>query len=308
MCGIAGFWDLKKQTQASEANAIAQKMITAIAHRGPDAHGLYWDETFQVMLVHRRLAILDLNPTGQQPMFDKERNLYLVFNGEIYNFTKLKEQLESQGIYFKGKSDTEVLLEGFKLWGVEETLQKAEGMFAFCLLDRKRQKVFLGRDRIGEKPLYYGRHQDKMYFASELKALFDSGLKPDLNPDSLNKFLSYGYIPGENSILSGFKKVKPAHYLVFDLKNGNEKEFCYWRYQDNWSKAKSEPIVKFDDAKKLLQQELTRVVQDQMISDVPLGAFLSGGIDSSLIVATMSQVSKSKVKTFTIGFNHNTGL
>lgn len=303
MCGIAGFWDLKKQTSTNEAEALAQQMIKAINHRGPDGYGLYWDEDTNVMLTHRRLAIIDLNPTGHQPMFDQNKTLSLVFNGEIYNYQELRNSLLQLGVQFRGKSDTEVLLEGFKIWGVEQTLQKAEGMFAFCLLDLKHRKVFLGRDRIGEKPLYFGQHQDKMYFSSELKAIFDLGLRPKLSQDSVDRFLSYGYIPGEESILAGFKKIKPAHFVVFDLESRDQKEVCYWNYQNQWMQAKNKPIASFDEAKKLLKAELTRVVHDQMIADVPLGAFLSGGIDSSLVVATMAQLSKSKVKTFTIGFD-----
>lgn len=303
MCGIAGFWDYENLISKEEAFQQAEIMSKSIQHRGPDGHGFYWNDDHRLMLIHRRLAIIDLNPTGQQPMFDDKRDYSIVFNGEIYNFKQLKQELQNEGITFRSSSDTEVLLNGLIHWGVQKTLEKCEGMFAFCFLDLQQKKMYLGRDRIGEKPLYYGEFDKRFYFSSELKSFFNIGLKPKLNNEAVNRFLSYGYVPGEDSILAGFQKLKPAHFITIDLKTKSRDEVCYWNYTTQLLKSKKQTYTTLDSASTDLENELTRVVEQQMISDVPLGAFLSGGIDSSLIVSLMSKISKKKVQTFTIGFN-----
>jgi asparagine synthase (glutamine-hydrolysing) len=283
-------------------------MASSLSHRGPDAAGHWIDQASGVGLAHRRLSILDLSPAGYQPMISPCDRFVLVFNGEIYNHLDLRRALEKEGGAFswRGHSDTETLLAGLRHWGVEACLQKLNGMFAFALWDRVDQQLYLARDRMGEKPLYYGRCGSAFLFGSELKALVRHpqwhGL---LDRDALALFMRYNHVPSPSSIYHGFKKLPPANFVVIrDQGREIKSPECYW------------PLAKVvvsgidqsrssDVSSRVLVEELDQLLHDaiglQMLSDVPLGAFLSGGYDSTMIVAQMQAQSLKPIKTFSIG-------
>lgn len=305
MCGIVGFLDKNAGTSESTLKKTVEQMARAIAHRGPDASGVWADPRIGLALGHRRLSILDLSESGAQPFISGDQKHVLVFNGEIYNFLSIAEQLRQRGHSFRGGSDTEVVLAAFREWGCEAAVEKMLGMFAFAYFDGDSQCLWLGRDRLGEKPLYYGWQGGKFAFASELKSFRRiSGWQRNVSRDSVEDFLRFGYVPGPESIYEGISKLVPGTLLRFPVSGGkNEaKAIRYWDLEKvaQQSTAK-EPRGEAENLTRL-EEILTQVVGEQTVADVPVGAFLSGGIDSSLIVALMQKNRSDRVKTFTIGF------
>jgi asparagine synthase (glutamine-hydrolysing) len=295
MCGIVGIVSNTPQAQRTWL-AIGRDAMT---HRGPDDSGEWWSADGRVGLAQRRLAIIDLSPAGHQPMHDASGALSIVFNGEIYNFADLRDELIAKGHGFRSHSDTEVILAAYREWGTE-CLARFNGMFAFALFDSRQQTVFLARDRAGEKPLFYHQANGVLRFSSELKALLaDPALPRRLDPAALDCYLAMGYVPGERCMLQGFNKLPPAHALLFDLQNGHAKIWRYWQLPE-LAATSSRPV---DEAALLdeLEALLEDAVRRQMVADVPAGVLLSGGVDSSLITA-MAVRSSSQVQTFTIGF------
>lgn len=279
----------------------------AMSHRGPDAEGIWMDAPRGFVLTHRRLSILDLSEAGSQPMLSHCGRYVMVYNGECYNFSELRDQLGAEGCTFRGGSDTEVILEGCARWGSRRTLQCLNGMFAIALWDKRTGELVLARDRLGIKPLYYGWIAGGFWFGSELKSLRAlKQFQPELNLESLGGFFKYGYIPAPHSIFKGIFKLPAAHF--FTLKSASEKANpeCYWPLVRDFSQNGFHTFKGSEaDAQENLHQLLRKSVRGQMISDVPLGAFLSGGIDSSTVVALMQAQSNRPVKTFTIGFEES---
>lgn len=308
MCGIAGFLNPQQSLKHSELLEIGRQMTDHLALRGPDSEGHYGLESEGLLLGHRRLAIIDLSPMGNQPMDSASGRYTLVFNGEIYNYPELRQKLVDLGWRFRGNSDTEVLLAGFEQWGVVYTLQHAVGMFAFALWDRNERALTLGRDRMGEKPLYYGWNRGTFYFASTPGAMaavenFDA----EIDRDALALFFQTNYIPQPYSIYKGIFKLPPGTTLTLTQGHVYSRELptpsAYWSLYSATEKGVANPFSGGDhDALEELKRLLRQSVSGQMLSDVPLGAFLSGGVDSSVVVANMVALGASKVQTFTMGF------
>jgi asparagine synthase (glutamine-hydrolysing) len=295
MCRITGI------AFKSEHFSIMKCMTKVLAHGGPDAQGVWHDD--QIAFGHRRLAILELSDLGHQPMLSASGRYVITYNGEIYNFKSLKQQLSQLGYSFKGGSDTEVILAAVESWGVDQALTSLNGMFAFALWDRLEKKLYLARDRFGEKPLYYGIVKGAFIFASELKALkLYPDFEPKINQTAVQLLLRYAYIQAPHSIYEGVFKLEPGHYLCVDSSLKIEKH-CYWSALDAALHSKQHPTDRsFMDCVDELETRLLEAVRNRCISDVPLGAFLSGGVDSSTIVAMMQKISDQPVKTFSIGF------
>jgi asparagine synthase (glutamine-hydrolysing) len=298
MCGIAGLW-YSGGAAGDSASWTLAAMIERLVHRGPDDHGVWSDPDAGVFLGHRRLSIIDLSPLGHQPMVTDDGQLVVVFNGEIYNFQELRRDLEARGASFVSKSDTEVLLLGYREWGAK-VVDRLVGMFAFAIWDVRKNELFLARDRAGEKPLYYAMAPWGFAFASELSALADvPGLVTELDPDAIALYLHYQYVPAPHSIYRGIRKLSPGHAMR--VSGG---QAVSWRYWDPVAIAQQPRLdISESDAVAELTTLLTTAVRGQMIADVPLGAFLSGGIDSTAIVSLMVEVAPSSVRTFTIGFD-----
>jgi asparagine synthase (glutamine-hydrolysing) len=312
MCGIAGFLSYS-HLQKDAILATARHMGEAIRHRGPDDSGVWTDESAQVVLVHQRLSILDLSPAGHQPMESASGRYMMVFNGEIYNHLDMRAELENIGagltaeVRWRGHSDTETLLASIDAWGVEATLKRTVGMFALALWDRKERALFLARDRMGEKPLYYGWQSGVFLFGSELKALkAHPAFAGEIDRDAIALLLRHNYIPAPFSIYRGIRKLLPGHFLkLTGLRYGDVGALqAYWSLAVAVDQGIADPFRGNDvEAISALDDLLRSAVAGQMVSDVPLGAFLSGGVDSSTIVALMQARSSQPVKTFTIGFN-----
>lgn len=303
MCGIAGFLGQTRFRNRHEFETMAVRMAQTLAHRGPDASGVWIDLDSNIALAHRRLSVLDLSPEGGQPMVSASGRFVVVFNGEIYNFKELRAELQPHR--FRGSSDTEVMLSAFERWGVEDAVRRFNGMFAFAVWDRKQRLLCLGRDRLGEKPLYYTQTGGGFLFGSELKALrTHPGFRGSIDRGSLALFLCHGYVPAPYSIYSNVKKLAPGTLLVIDGKGKELAQIIYWSATDVVERGCASPLsVGEQEAEQRLEALLSDSVKRRMMSDVPLGAFLSGGIDSSLVVALMRQNSGRPVKTFTIGFH-----
>lgn len=293
MCGIVGIVENKKQIDES----ILRKMRDTLSHRGPDDSGIWTNSNKTIGLAHRRLSILDLSQTGHQPMSDERGDVWITYNGETYNFIEIKKELETKGYRFRSSTDTEVILYAYKEWGVE-CVNKFNGMFAFGIYDKRKKQLFMARDRAGKKPFYYAEYNRKFIFASELKAILcDPEFPREIDYGALNFYLTYGYIPFGLSIFKYARKLPPAHMMIYDIEKKGCNILRYWK-------------VPLPDGKKYEEEELLEQleyilndsVKSRLISDVPLGAFLSGGIDSSLVVAMMSLVSDKPVRTFSIGF------
>lgn len=292
MCGIAGKISFNEKIDVVEIKNLCDRLIT----RGPDDEGVFVNS--QVGLGHRRLSIIDLE-TGSQPMHSENGNCVIVFNGEIYNFIELREQLIKLGINFSTQSDTEVILRTYQMYGIYKTLNLLEGMFAFALYDIAAKNIFIARDKFGEKPLYYINNEDSFIFASELKALTAEIDKKKIDKDALNLFFSLSYIPAPRTIYEQVKKLKPANCLQINLESGIT-DFVYY---DLLNKIKEKPkYSNFELAKIELESLLISATKKRMVSDVPLGAFLSGGIDSSIISSIMARESDIPINTFSIGF------
>lgn len=292
MCGIFGF----------VSSSISQSQLlfstSSLELRGPDAEGIHYDAP--VGLGHRRLSIIDLE-SGAQPMFSEDQSVVLVFNGEIYNFIKLKAALEEVGHIFQTQSDTEVIIKCYQEYGWKSCLEKLEGMFAIALWDKNLKKLFIARDRFGEKPLYYTSGTNGFLFSSELKALDGFIDKMKISLKGLNLFFSLTYIPAPITIFEDVYKLKPGHYLEVDQK-GNFEIRAYYDLKSIVEGNQHQLITDYDTAKETLRRLLFESVEERMVSDVPLGSFLSGGIDSSIISAIMAKVSSEPIKTFSIGF------
>lgn len=295
MCGIVGI---------ASTTSLAQRAWLAIGrdamtHRGPDDAGEWWSADGRVGLAQRRLSIIDLSTAGHQPMHDASGALSIVFNGEIYNFADLRDELIAKGHGFRSHSDTEVILAAYREWGTQ-CLARLNGMFAFALYDARQQTVFLARDPAGEKPLFYHHASGVLRFASELKALLaDATLPRRIAPEALDCYLAMGYVQGDRCMLQGFSKLPPAHALLFDLQAGQVKVWRYWQLPelDAATQGPVDEAALLDELEALLEDAVRR----QMVADVPVGVLLSGGVDSSLIAA-MAVRASSQVQTFTIGF------
>ena len=303
MCGIAGFWS--PSLSASARREAVRAMTLRLAHRGPDADGHWVPADTPIALGHRRLSIIDLSATGAQPMWSANGRYLISFNGEIYNFRELRERLHAAGSVFRGTSDTEVLLAGFEAWGIVATLREATGMFALAVWDVRDQELFLARDRVGEKPLYYGVCEDSLVFASELKALRQHPhWKGEIDRGAVALLMRYGYVPAPHSIYRNIGKVTPGTILRFRPRDGFVPSVTtYWSALAVGQAGVARPTARTDaELIDELDTLLRRAVADQMVADVPLGAFLSGGIDSTTVVAMMQAQSKVPVRTFSIGF------
>ncbi|WP_028357693.1 asparagine synthase (glutamine-hydrolyzing) [Brackiella oedipodis] len=301
MCGLLGCWG-----GSEDKTAYLQKGCECLRHRGPDSHGVWQNQAQQIALAHVRLAIQDLSPSGHQPMLSASQRYVVAFNGEIYNHLQLRQRMGEQAPQWRGHSDTETLLAGFELWGIEATIQQSVGMFAIAIWDQKEQTLSLVRDRFGEKPLYYGYGQQGLMFASELKALHAlPGFKPIINRDAVALLMRHNYIPAPYSIYKGIYKLPPASILT--LKHSDISAALLPMPKPYWSayelaRQSKQSALSPDQAVQQFEDKLRQSIQGQMLADVKLGALLSSGTDSALVVALMQQLSEQKVQTFTVGF------
>lgn len=308
MCGLTGFHSF---TKTESPAGIASHMADALIHRGPDDAGFWVDEQFGLTLAHRRLSVLELSQAGHQPMLSHDQRYVIAFNGEIYNHLNLREQLQAQGSapHWRGHSDTETLVACASAWGAEKMLKATTGMFAFALWDRQTRQLVLARDRLGEKPLYWTWQGDTLIFGSELKALRrHPAFRADVCRNALASFMRHGYISAPHSIYEGVHKLPPGHSLTLPLADPlaakQARPAPYWTVAQAVTSGLRDPFNGTpEEAVDALEQQLSRSVRSQMLSDVPLGAFLSGGIDSSATVALMQAHSTRPVRTFTIGFD-----
>jgi asparagine synthase (glutamine-hydrolysing) len=306
MCGIAGFINLEER--AVSPVACLRAMTATIAHRGPDDEGHWFDGRAGIAFGHRRLSIVDLSPAGRQPMLSASGRFRLCYNGEIYNFVELRETLEAAGHKFRGHSDTEVMLAAFDEWGVERAVKAFVGMFAFALWDERERALHLVRDRAGEKPLYYGWAGGAFLFGSELKALrAHDDWRGEIDRNALALFMRYNYVPAPHSIYKGIRKQIPGTILTLNVTKlaagAAPVETVYWSAEETAERGIADSFKGSDaEAVEELDALLRDAVKRQMVADVPVGAFLSGGIDSSTVVALMQAVGARPVKTFTIGF------
>ncbi|MGI8789036.1 MAG: asparagine synthase (glutamine-hydrolyzing) [Pyrinomonadaceae bacterium] len=321
MCGITGWANLENKSSQNNSEAILHAMCERMKHRGPDSEGLWTDES--VALGMRRLSIIDLH-TGEQPVYSEDKSIIVVMNGELYNFREVKKELENKGHRFETQTDTEILPHLYEEYG-DAMLEHINGMFAFALWDKRKKRLLIARDRFGEKPLYYGVFDGKLIFASEPKVLLTHpSIKPEINLDALRKYLSFDYVPAPDSIYKNIYKLPAAHLLIAE--NGEVKTRRYWNL--TWQKggsphgskgtndgngnalanarasASNRPLT-IDDAAMDLRELLADSVRMRLVSDVPLGILLSGGIDSSTVAAFAQKFSTEKVKTFSIGFEED---
>jgi len=303
MCGLTGFWQPEGGFEP-EMRALVRRMADTLVHRGPDDDGVWVEARDGVAFGFRRLAVIDVTPTGHQPMVSANGRYVIVFNGEIYNHRELRAELLRHGIEFRGASDTEVILESLSFWGVEGTVPRLWGMFAMAIWDRHEKTLIFARDRLGKKPLYYTDAAGTVVFGSELKALRAHPLfKRDIDRSALAAYLRFGYVPAPLSIYQNVKKLLPGTYAVI-RENASAEMHTYWSAEKVAREGTSNhAFLSEEDAAAELERLLKDAVARRMISDVPLGALLSGGIDSSTIVGLMQCLSSRPVKTFTIGFD-----
>ena len=302
MCGLAGTLDLARQTAEDDLRARVARMAATLVHRGPDSEGTWVDAAAGIAFGHRRLAIIDLSPTGHQPMVSADGRFVIAYNGETYNFRELRRELEARGTTFRGHSDTEVALEAIAAWGIEDGLSRLNGMFAFALWDRTERRLHLVRDRLGIKPLYYGRQGDSFLFASELRALrAHPAFAAEIDRDALALYMRHNVVPAPRSIFRGIHKLAPGTLLTLDAE-GQGAPRPYWSLREVAERGREGG--QRGDTKEVAEEldELLRdAVKRRMIADVPLGVFLSCGTDSSLVAALMQAQSRVPIKTFTIG-------
>ena len=310
MCGIAGAWEPAADRSPGALTDAVAAMAATLRHRGPDDEGVWTDAGAGVALGHRRLSIIDLSPEGHQPMVSASQRYALSFNGELYNFEELRDELVARGHAFRGRSDTEVLLASCDEWGVDGALGRFNGMFAFALWDAGHRVLHLARDPLGEKPLYYGRLGAALLFASELRALRahpGAGAALEIDRDALSAYLRLNYVPAPHSIFRGVRKLPAGHVLTVRAgdRGAPPEPRCYWSLHERVAKARAGGIPRITDeeATDRLDGLLRDSVRRRMHADVPLGAFLSGGIDSSTVVALMQAQSDRPVRTFTVGFD-----
>jgi asparagine synthase (glutamine-hydrolysing) len=302
VCGLTGFWKSSAAPDSVLAECV-ERMATTLTHRGPDDAGTWVDGAAGIAFGFRRLAIIDLSPTGHQPMVSIDGRYVVIFNGEIYNYRDLRKELENGGRTLRGQSDTEVVLEACAEWGIDAALGRFVGMFAFAVWDREHRELTLCRDRLGKKPLYYTKVGTTFVFGSELKALCAyPGFRGTVDRDALALYLRFSYVPAPHSIYAGVCKLPPGHVAV--VRQGGEPEIrCYWDARDIVRGALENRLAISDaEAVDSLDDLLRTATACRMIADVPLGAFLSGGVDSSTIVALMQAQNSRPVKTFSIGF------
>ncbi len=303
MCGICGFIDVDRRRPPGDLESTVERMAATLAHRGPDDRGAWVDAEAGVALGHRRLAIIDPGPGGRQPMTSSCGRWVIVFNGEIYNYRDIARELGGPDRGAGGRSDTGVMLEAISRWGPTRAIERFNGMFAFALWDRSRRRLLLARDRIGEKPLYYARLGATWIFGSELVALrahpeFDA----EIDREALALFTRLGCVPAPRTIWRGVRKAPPASIVAIDPSRPEPSIEPYWRLEEVVARGASSPLGSAREAVEALETQLRRSLADRLHADVPVGAFLSGGIDSSLIVALAQRVSSTPVRTFTIGF------
>ena len=298
MCGIAGLFDFSSRSSA----AVLGRMVDAIRHRGPDDSGSSFKQygDAQVGLGHRRLSVIDLSPMGHQPM--EYEDYEIVFNGEIYNYREIRKSLEQCGYHFRSHSDTEVILAGFHKWGMQ-MLSRFIGMFAFGLFDKKEQKFYLVRDRVGVKPLYYYYHSNVFLFGSELKVFHEHpGFQKCLNPNGLTNYFQFGYSICPETIFQFTYQVPPGSYIEFDIRTRTLSHTAYWKIEDHYTHKQALPETEILSE---LESLLISSVDYRMVADVPVGVFLSGGYDSSTVAAMLQKNRTERIKTFTIGFKED---
>jgi len=308
MCGIAGFWNARAEDASEHLKTLAKAMGQAIHYRGPDSDDQWVDRDAGIALAHRRLAIVDLSAAGAQPMLSSCGRYVIVYNGEVYNAEDLRQDLGRDAASFRGHSDTEVILEAFSAWGVEATVKKLIGMFAFALWDRQDRRLCLGRDRLGIKPLYWSLQGKILLFGSEVKALHTHPACPkELDRNALASFLRYNYIPGPYSVYQNVQKLQPGHMVSITLQGDGSlaaQQTAYWSMSEIARQGLDQQADFSDeDAISALEEILGDAVERRMIADVPLGALLSGGIDSSAVAALMQAKSTRPIRTFSIGFH-----
>jgi asparagine synthase (glutamine-hydrolysing) len=294
ICGVVGFGNRE----------LVRHMRDSLAHRGPDSAGDVFFTDEKTGLGHRRLRIIDLSPEADQPMTQEDGTIWIVFNGEIYNFSELRQGLEKRGHHFKSRSDTEVILHLYEEEG-PACIARLNGIFAIAIYDKPQRKLVLARDHLGVKPLYYHHAGSRFIFGSEIKALLASGIySREINRQALSDYFTYLYVPCPDTMFQGIFQIPPAHVLELDLRTNERRLWQYWRADgEDASGAENDTYQAYEDTKAELRELLTDSVRRQMISDVPLGVFLSGGIDSPILTGLMAQFSPSKVKTFTIVFH-----
>ncbi len=306
MCGITGFVDADRASDTATLRDRVSRMTDTLEHRGPDDRGTWVDPHCGVALGHRRLSILDPSPEGAQPMASRCGRYVLVYNGELYDFLELRGELEKSGHLFRGHSDTEVLVEAISRWGVEETVRRSNGMFAFAVWDRRERTLTLARDRIGKKPLYYGWRGRTFLFGSELRALrAHPGFRGEVDRDALGLLVRYSYVPAPWSIFRGVRKLEAGHLatLAADAEPRDPELRCYWSRREVAEAGLSDPFPGTpEEAEDALDGLLRDAVARRMVADVELGALLSGGFDSSTVVAMMQAQSERPVRTFSIGY------
>ncbi len=313
MCGIAGFYSFEPMPDRRAMHAIGTAMHMAIAHRGYDSFDVWQDPDAPIVLAHRRLAIVDLSPDGAQPMVSQTGRYVVVYNGEIYNYRELQRELTAAGYVFQTRSDTEVFLAGVEVWGLHRTLEKINGMFAIALWDRAQKQIHFVRDRFGKKPLYIGWAGSSLVFASELKAIHQHpDFIKDLNREVLSQYMHLGYVCAPNSIFKNIWQMSPATYLSIDCMtqtvgaNLSKSMKSYWDLSICIEDGKQNPLALTEgEALEEFERLLSRATKQRMDCDVPFGAFLSGGIDSSLVTAMMQKNAIRSVQTYSIGFQES---
>lgn len=311
MCGVAGIFDFGGRLEPDRADLALDRMTAALRHRGPDAGGRWDDRDANIWIGHRRLSIIDLTETGSQPMTSADGRWVISYNGEVYNAAELRAILsEETGLRFRGTSDTEAVLEAIAHWGVTEAVSRCRGMFALAVWNRPERRLFLVRDRLGIKPLYFSHREGIAVFASELRAVLASALVPPVvDRAGLASYLRYRYVPAPGSILRDVSKVEPG-MIVTLAADGRVSRRQFWSLEDRVLNSESRNLCSEDEAVSRLSTLIDEAVACRLVSDVPLGAFLSGGIDSSLVVSSMQRISPEPVRTFTIAFDdprHNEG-
>lgn len=293
MCGIAGIINFDSE-HLVEAEKLRQ-MNSWMQNRGPDNEGYWIDQN--IGLAHRRLSIIDLSELGHQPMLTSEEKIAITFNGEIYNFATLQSELKQKGVSFRSNSDTEVLLYGYREWGIEQLLQKIEGMYAFCLVDREQGVAFLGRDVFGKKPLYVHHNQKSISFSSDLRSISKQGIDLTLDLEALSYYLQELGVPQPKTIWKEVQQVRPAHYLTISIGQGKVEQKRYRTISHSNKLDISE-----QEAESKVEEMLTKAIMKRTVADVPVACFLSGGVDSGLIVSLLAQNSSTPVNTFSVGF------
>jgi asparagine synthase (glutamine-hydrolysing) len=305
MCGIAGCLEFDACRTANDLNALARAMATPLTHRGPDASGSWCDEAQGIALGFRRLSIIDLSPNGDQPMISHCGRYVMVFNGEIYNFRYLRDELKSHGETFVGSSDSEVALAGIVHWGVRSLLERSNGMFAMAVWDRLERVLWLARDRLGEKPLYYGwADQKTLVFGSELSSIrAHPRFHAEIDRDALSLYFRHGCIPAPYSIYRNIRKLEPGSWVALSRNTGRTTFGRYWSFDSVVEQGLTNPLlIPPEEIRERLEELIAESVRLRMVADVPLGAFLSGGIDSATVVALMQAHGTASARTFSIGF------